>query len=194
MTLTTTPDTRTRILDRAQELIQTRGFNGMSYADVAAGLGLTKAALHYHFPTKADLGLAVLARYTAEFVAALDAIDARRPTAADRLGAYTRLYVDVLEGERLCLCAVLAAEQRTLEVPLRAAVAAFFAANVRWLTEVIRLGRLDGTVAGVGSAAAVAEVVLGALEGAMLVAWSRDDVAGFRRAAEQVLASLAPAR
>ena len=194
MTLTTTPDTRTRILDRAQELIQTRGFNGMSYADVAAGLGLTKAALHYHFPTKADLGLAVLARYAAEFVAALDAIDARRPTAADRLGAYTRLYVDVLEGERLCLCAVLAAEQRTLEVPLRAAVEAFFAANVRWLTDVIRLGRLDGTVAGVGSAAAVAEVVLGALEGAMLVAWSRDDVDGFRRAAEQVLASLAPAR
>src|SRR3954453_3821011 len=143
MTVATPPDTRTRILDRAQELIQSRGFNGMSYADVAAGLDLTKAALHYHFPTKADLGLAVLARYTAEFVAALDAIEARLPAGADRLRAYTRLYVDVLEGDRLCLCAMLAAEQRPLVAPLRAAVDAFFAANVRWLTDVIRLGRLD---------------------------------------------------
>jgi TetR/AcrR family transcriptional repressor of nem operon len=194
MTVATGPDTRDRILDTARELLQTRGYNGMSYADIAAELGVTKAALHYHFPTKADLGVAVVARYTDDLATTLAAIDASSATAAARIGAYSAIYVEVLEGERLCLCAMLAAEQRTLTPSLRAAVEAFFATNVAWLTGVVRLGRRDGTLAGVGSAPAVAEMVLGALEGAMLVAWSRDDVDGFRRTARQVLASLAPAR
>ncbi|HEY1566924.1 MAG TPA: helix-turn-helix domain-containing protein, partial [Solirubrobacteraceae bacterium] len=63
---TTTPKTetgtRTRILDTAERLVQTRGFNGFSYADVATELGVTKASLHYHFPGKAELGEALIAR------------------------------------------------------------------------------------------------------------------------------------
>ena len=194
MTVTTTPDTRGRMLDAAQRLLQTRGFNGMSYADIAAELGITKAALHYHFPAKTDLGLAVLERYAESFVAALHDIDDRLPRAVDRLRAYASLYVEVLEGERLCLCAMLAAEQRTLDPTLRQAVDGFFAASVVWLTELVRQGRRDGTLAGAGTPAAVAHLVLGALEGALLVAWSRDDLEGFRRTTRQLVASLTPAR
>ena len=57
--------TRARILDAAEQLVQTRGFNGFSYADVATELGVTKASLHYHFPGKAELGEALIARYAA---------------------------------------------------------------------------------------------------------------------------------
>ena len=49
-------DTATVILDIAERLVQRRGFNGFSYADIAAELGITKASLHYHFPSKAELG------------------------------------------------------------------------------------------------------------------------------------------
>jgi TetR/AcrR family transcriptional repressor of nem operon len=194
MTLAATPDTRARILDTAQRLLQTRGYNGMSYADVAAEVGITKAALHYHFPAKTDLGLAVLTRYAGDFLHALDTIDAGGAPASDRLRSYTHLYAEVLRGDRWCLCGMLAAEQRTLEPGIRDAVDAFFAANVDWLAGLVRLGRRDGTLAGVGSATAVAEMVLGTLEGAMLVAWSRADDDGFRRTVRQLLASLAPAR
>ncbi len=48
-------ETQTRVLDIAERLAQTRGFNGFSYADVASELGVTTAALHYHFAGKADL-------------------------------------------------------------------------------------------------------------------------------------------
>jgi AcrR family transcriptional regulator len=50
-----------RILDVAEALGQTRGFNGFSYADIAVQLGVTKASLHYHFPSKSDLGRALVA-------------------------------------------------------------------------------------------------------------------------------------
>ena len=68
-------DTATRILDVAERLVQVRGFNAFSYADVAAELQITKAALHYHFASKADLGSALVARYTGDFIDALEGID-----------------------------------------------------------------------------------------------------------------------
>ena len=69
-------DTATRILDVAERLAQERGFNGFSYADIAVKLGITKAALHYHFASKADLGEALIGRYAARFSEALAEIDA----------------------------------------------------------------------------------------------------------------------
>jgi AcrR family transcriptional regulator len=47
----------------AERLVQTRGYNGFSYADVAAELNISKASLHYHFPGKAELGEALIRRY-----------------------------------------------------------------------------------------------------------------------------------
>ena len=57
-------DTADQILDVAEHLVEVRGFNAFSYADVGTELGLTNAALHYHFSTKADLGEALISRYT----------------------------------------------------------------------------------------------------------------------------------
>src|SRR3954454_13200298 len=93
---TETSDTATRILDIGEGLVQVRGFNGFSYADVAAELDMTKAALHYHFPGKAELGGALIERYTERFVAALANIDERTPEAPAKLDAYADLYAGVL--------------------------------------------------------------------------------------------------
>src|ERR1700716_3789494 len=88
--------TAARILDVAEHLLQVRGFNGFSYADVAAELQITKAALHYHFPGKAELGHALIDRYTRRFAEALAEIDVRIPAAPDKLEAYAGLYAEVL--------------------------------------------------------------------------------------------------
>ena len=63
-------DTATQILDVAERLVQERGFNGFSYADVAKELDISKAALHYHYPGKAELGEALIERYAARFAVA----------------------------------------------------------------------------------------------------------------------------
>jgi TetR/AcrR family transcriptional repressor of nem operon len=72
-------DTAQRILDVAERLVQSRGFNGFSYANVAAELNITTASLHYHFPSKAELGEALIVRYSARFADALQAIDSSVP-------------------------------------------------------------------------------------------------------------------
>src|ERR1700722_4894490 len=137
-------DTATQIRDVADRLVQVRGFNGFSYADVAAELKITKAALHYHFAGKAELGEALVARYAARFAEALTGVEARTPEASARLDAYADLYLEVLREERMCLCGMMAAEYQTLPAPMREAVIRFFDENERWLGGGVESGREEG--------------------------------------------------
>ena len=182
----------TAILDVAERLAQTRGYNGFSYADIAAELGVTKASLHYHFPSKAELGRALIVRYHGLFGAALDSIDGQTKSPQEKLKRYVGLYDSVLSNERMCLCGMLAAEYATLPGPMQEGLTAFFDANERWLTAVLEDGVRAGTFAFREAAKERARVLLGALEGAMLVARSYGNARRFQTAAASVLADLTP--
>jgi TetR/AcrR family transcriptional repressor of nem operon len=184
------PGTPERILEVAARLMQTRGYNGFSYADVAAEIGITKASLHHHFSTKAALGAAVLGRYARGFREALAAIDAAGGDAPLRLNRYAKLYEDVLDQDRLCLNAMLAAEYLTLPAAMQKTIRAFFADGERWLARVIGEGRAGGKLHPRGTDDEVASMLLGGLEGAMLVAWPLQDSASFAASARQLLATL----
>ena len=106
------------VLDVAERLIQTRGFNGFSYADVAEEVGITKASLHYHFPTKADLGLSLVHRYQENFEEALAELARGGGDTRTLLEGYAELYRSVLRKDRMCLCGMLAAEHSTLPAPM----------------------------------------------------------------------------
>jgi TetR/AcrR family transcriptional repressor of nem operon len=186
-------DTATRILDVAERLVQLRGFNGFSYADIASELGVTKASLHYHFAGKAELGEALITRYAGRFGAALAEVDVRVDDAGAKLAAYAELYTDVLRGQRMCLCGMLAAEYETLPEPMRRAVMRFFDTNEAWLQSVLEEGRRQRTLAFAGPAREAAALIVSALEGAMLVARPYGDLARFRAAAERLLAGFAVA-
>ncbi len=184
--------TAAQVLDVAERLVQTRGFNGFSYADIASELGITKATLHYHFRTKAELGGRLIERYSETFRAALDAIAAAGAPAPERLARYARLYADVLRNERMCLCGMLAAEYSTLPAPMQHQIRHFFDLNEAWLSTVLEEGRQAGTLRFDGPAAEMAGLLLGALEGAMLVARSYADPSRFESSATRLLDDLKP--
>jgi TetR/AcrR family transcriptional repressor of nem operon len=184
-------ETRSRILDSGERLVQVRGFNGFSYANIAAELGITKASLHYHFPSKAELGEALIARYSERFAGALAGIDAQALDAPGKLLAYAGLYTAVLRADRMCLCGMLAAEHETLPTPIRDAVVSFLDDNEIWLGRVLEQGRKDRSLRFDGPARETARSILSGLEGAMLVARSYGDVERFETAAKRLLASLA---
>jgi TetR/AcrR family transcriptional repressor of nem operon len=119
-------DTSRRILDIAERLLQTRGYNAFSYADIAQSLHITKASLHYHFPTKAELGKRLIERYEQSFLQALADIDKTSTNSKEKLRQYVDLYMKVLHDDRMCLCGMLAAEYATLPKPMRAELKHFF--------------------------------------------------------------------
>jgi TetR/AcrR family transcriptional repressor of nem operon len=183
-------DTSQRILDVAERLVQTRGFNGFSYADIAEALAVTKASLHYHFPSKADLGRRLIERYEKTFLAALKAIDATGAAPRERLKRYARIYADVLRDNRMCLCGMLASDYATLPKPMKEEVKHFFDENEQWLVAVLEEGRKAGSLGFKGPAVDLARVIVGTLEGAMMLARSYGDAERFDTVSERLIASL----
>jgi TetR/AcrR family transcriptional repressor of nem operon len=183
-------DTARRALDVAERLVQTRGFNGFSYADIAESLGVTKASLHYHFPTKADLGRRLIERYETGFLETLAAIDAAHPQAGDKLRRYARIYAEVLRANRMCLCGMLASDHATLPKPMREKVRHFFDENERWLARVLDDGRKSGQLEFKGAPVELARMIVASLEGAMMLARSYGEASRFDAAAERLIAEL----
>ena len=183
--------TSQRILDIAERLVQTRGFNGFSYADIASALSVTKASLHYHFPGKAELGEALIRRYASRFIDALQQIDAETAGVQEKLAAYANLYADVLKDQRMCLCGMMAADYATLPPAMRTEVVRFFDDNEAWLERVLEQGSSEGVLRYEGSARDEAQLIIGTLEGAMLVARPYGDSSRFTVAAERLLSSIA---
>jgi TetR/AcrR family transcriptional repressor of nem operon len=182
--------TAQRILDVAEELVQRRGYNGFSYADIAGELGITKASLHYHFASKAELGEALIDRYSARFTEALERIDGTCSGARAKLNAYADLYADVLREDRMCLCGMLAAEYQTMPERMHGSVIRFFDHNLTWLAGVLAEGQSDGELSFDGSPADAAQTVLSTLQGAMLVARPYGELARFQAAAARTIDSL----
>lgn len=160
------PSTAERILDSAQALAQTRGYNGFSYADISAELAITKPSIHHHYPSKARLAEALIERYRERFTAAREPFEDVAVDARERLLGYAELYAEVFsDGGRMCLCGVFAADAASLPPAARRATAAFFVDQQHWVASTL-LG------AGVPPARAdrAAQAFLAALEGALLLA------------------------
>ncbi|HET9895467.1 MAG TPA: TetR/AcrR family transcriptional regulator [Streptosporangiaceae bacterium] len=182
--------TPARILDAAERIVQVRGFNAFSYGDIADELRITTAALHYHFPRKAELGKALIARYSARFGQRLRALDAQGGAARAKLDGYVALYADVLRQGRMCMCGVLAAEIGTLSAGMQDAVRGFFDQNESWLARVLEEGSAEGSMRLPGPVTDAARMIIAGLEGAMLLAMTYDDVERFTTVAGELLASL----
>jgi len=188
-TKTRTPrGTADQILDTAQQLVQTRGFNAFSYADISANLGITKASLHYHFATKASLGTSLIERYDAAMTGMLSTIAGKVRNSREKLQDYVAIYRSVLANRRLCLCGMLAAEYTTLPKAMQKALDSYFQHNEAWLAEVLAAGRTKGELSYDGDPVDAAQYLVGALEGAMLIARSQGGQARFDAATRRLLA------
>jgi len=180
-------DRKQQILDTAERLVRARGFDGFSYGDLEAEIGIRKASIHHHFPSKADLGLALTARYRGKVVDKLTVIAARRPRAADRLAEYLDLYREALSGgAQVCLCVALSTGRDSLNPDTLAELAAFNQASLSWLTEVFTLAAEDGSIESVAEPALEAAAALAQVEGAQLIARAAGDVLRFDLATAQL--------
>ena len=183
-----TADTATRILDHAERLLQTRGYNGFAYKDIAAELGIRNASIHFHFPAKADLGVALAKRYQERFQ---EAVAELTGSPATRLQAFAQLFErTAASDDRLCLCGMLAAEVGTLPPAVATEVRSFFAWCRVWLTDTIAEGAADGSLKPAATPEICADVVLAALEGGMLLVRGQPDPQRYPTLTRTVLSAL----
>lgn len=158
-------DKRTAILDVAERLIRTAGYDGFSFRDVAQEVGIKSASVHYHFPTKQDLAAAVAKRYRERFYADLCI---EEDQGMSRVEAWRTLFLRALETDGLmCLCGILAAEGDNLPEDVAREAQAFLQFGIT---------SLNDAAPGQGAR------ILAQLEGAMLLARSFGDPVIFKDA------------
>ena len=166
-------DTKTAILDAAQELIQRNGANAMSYQHISEAIGIRKASIHHHFPTKDALLNALVQRYTTYFLGLVDSIVESKKDSVEKLRAYAGLFEATLsEGkqDKACLCGMLGAELSTLGGPAAAGIKRFYRENEVRLVRVLEEGKAQGRFHYKGEAKLVAAMIFSLLEGGALVA------------------------
>ena len=160
------------ILGCARTLIIAGGYNGFSYADIAAVVGIRKASIHHHFPTKVDLVRTLVERYREEVDMGIAEFERRSPDAVDQLRSYVGFWEDCIGDPTtsFCVCALLASQIPVLPHEIVLELRAHFRTLSGWLTSVLDRGVKQGTIVLSGSARAEAEAFLATMHGAMLSA------------------------
>jgi TetR/AcrR family transcriptional repressor of nem operon len=168
-------NTRQTILDTAETLILTQGYNGFSYQDIADVVGIRKASIHHHFPSKEDLGAAFVNGYFHRFALWREQVD--RLTVAQKLAAFMEMLQRVSNNaERICPMGMLTAEYPTLPRSVQDSLRKLLGAMVQWLAQVLAQGQAEGSLRPEPEAHVMAKVMINAMSGSMKMARVFQDV------------------
>ncbi|MGD8327124.1 MAG: TetR/AcrR family transcriptional regulator [Sphingomonadales bacterium] len=166
-------DARTQILTTAQQLAQRRGYGGFSFRDIAKEVGIKSASIHYHFPTKDDLVVALVDGFMDGFFGTLSDFSADNPNPKEELNEFICQLRTVLDDqERMCLCGMMAAEIALLSPRAQERTLMFFDRAETWLEK-----RFEAI--GASDPKERATDMLARLEGVLLIARAKKDVSKF---------------
>lgn len=183
-------DRKEQILEFATELVQTRGYTAFSYADLSEHLGITKASIHYHFPTKEALGDAIAQRYRVNINKTL--ADARRKSSDPwrQIEAYFRMVLGVVRcRDRICAAGSVQSEFNVVPGAMREEMCSLIDEVIDWIAEVLAEGRRQGVMEFAGTPADQAAVIFSCMQGAMQHGRAMG-LARFRRILDQVKRNL----
>lgn len=191
--MNTQTNTAQQILEITLGLMIERGYNAFSYADISERMEIRKASIHYHFPTKSDLGRSVVAYYRVMAQQGLNQIDRTTSDPGEKLAIYTEnFYRQMKEAQFFCLCTLLATELPTLPESIRDEIEGYFREHTAWFAKLLASGRAQGLFTFGSDATIKAQSVLAAIQGAMIAARAYQDPEYFRTIALQVCSDLQP--
>ncbi|MBX5143937.1 TetR/AcrR family transcriptional regulator [Rhizobium lentis] len=172
-----TASTSDKILNIAQSLIVAGGYNGFSYADISAAIGIRKASIHHHFPTKAELVTVLVDRYRKQAEAGLQSVREQAANPADQLQFYVNYWHTCIRdaSQPFCVCAMLASEMQMLPEEVVSRVRAHFQSLAAWLSSVLQAGVEQGVFRLDKRPEEQAQMLMASVHGAMLSARALGD-------------------
>lgn len=171
-------DVKNDILLVSQELIQLKGYNGFSYRDIAAAVGVKTSSIHYHFPTKENLVINVVSNYLNIVLQGLDNIDnnAHYDTVTKLSKSLDFIFEHTFfTDKRMCLAGMLTAELMTLSDEILACLKHFFLKLESRLTDLLEEGAKNKTLKLQQSPQHLAQTIISLIEGGLLMARLYED-------------------
>lgn len=183
-----------QIVGFTRQLLANGGYNSFSYADLAERVGITKASIHHHFPSKETLVKAVVILYREDATEGLASLQRQLNDPVAELNAYTAYWAGcIASGDSpFCICAMLATEMPTIPEEVAVEVRAHFVVLTGWIAGVLERGAAQGSFLLAGSPADAARAFLAVVHGAMLVARAMNDPKAFATVVQSAMAQLRP--
>ncbi len=184
-------DTKKLIVEIATELIQQNGYQGFSYQDIATRLGIKKASIHYHFPKKEDLGMAVLSAYYQYILDWLSKYDLEKMTALEKMEVYFRFFSEPkMSCELGCPMNGFFSEAGSLPEVLREKLAWFEKWHLELVTQKVKEGVEKGEFKKRGAPEEQALFIIAATMGALNMAAESKNPAYYDTVVRQIIGSL----
>ena len=168
-------NTAHKILDTAQSMVRNRGYSAFSYADIAEEVGIRKASIHYHFPSKDDLIKELVKRYRDVLARKCQGIEQQQATPQEQFRAFISLYRDGLQSNQICLCGMLTADFAVLNSAIQEELKTFFSVTESWLVNLLKRGEEAQAWQCSQSYETEAKSIIAILQGAQLVARASDN-------------------
>lgn len=161
-------DRKEQIMDVTEELLQTRSFSSFSYQDISDRIGISKASIHHHFPSKDDLGAALATRHRSSQTSALEKISRKHASPWNQLEAYFAMVSEVMQsGNKICLTGSLQAEHNVIPKTVQHELTSLCQFVHAWLSRLLAEGRKQKTMNFPGTPEDQASLIQAALQGAL---------------------------
>ena len=155
-------------MDLAEDLLLSRGYNGFSYKDISSALGIKNAAIHYHYPDKKDLGVAVIRRARDQLQTWIQSISEQRTPIGDVLDQIFGSYIQFMKsGNNICLGGALETDFHTLPLEVQQETRAYVSEVIQWMKGIFSEGREQGVFSFPGNPEDKAVLVLSSLQAAV---------------------------
>jgi len=133
--------TREKIIELGENLIRTKGYNGFSYQDISTELGIKNAAVHYYFPSKANLGTSIVKTNIQRFEEMIDNMHSRGFDEWQQLDTFIKIYVKSHREQKLCIVGSLGPDFNTLSESTKIELIKMTEIILKWLTNMLTTGR-----------------------------------------------------
>lgn len=131
--------TKEQIIELADVLIRAKGYNAFSFYDISEKVGIKTASIHYHFPSKSDLGVAVIEKSILNLEKVAKTYKDKSPV--EKLERFFTIYSDILNEKEICIVGSLSTDFNTLDEKVQEKLKVFSGEMIRWVSSFLEEGR-----------------------------------------------------
>lgn len=181
---------REEILDAAEQIVQEKGLEALSFQQLATAVGLSKASVFHHFRNSNALATALIERCSSKYGAEYKEIGMKQKTAPKKLRKIVKSFDKGLKDNRLCLLAALGSSYANLSDELQSSLMKSSNAAIDVFTDVFEQGRVEGTLDFEGNPRSAARTFLASLQGMQQLARYSGDLEVFMKSMDHYLKNI----
>ena len=180
--------TSEQIIETATVLLQKHGFNAFSYSDISKLIGIKTASIHYHYPSKYDLGKSLMKKYRLMHQVAMKDIDTETSSPLKKLQAFAEIFNCTMGNDyRMCTCGMLTTDISSLPDSIKVEIQGFYVDSETWLASILKEGIEKEVFKLDVSPAECAKTLFSSFEGAMLSARAFEDKSRLTKSLKQII-------